>query len=133
MFVKSQNTAVFSGTPTSNEERKVLQYAGFVHVTGLQTYDNTGKEKYAIGELITENCLGKWSHNNGHTVVVTTGGETWLRVGDPDDGSIEEVKKMFAPNGRGAFVPCSNGEKVGESQLLARVANPNYNFVVQAK
>jgi hypothetical protein len=131
--VKSQQVSVFYGTPTTPAERKMLHDAGFVHVTGLTVQPPHNAESYVIGERLTPANHGKWDQNNSKIVVVTTGGEVWLRAGGAEGPAcVEEVKKQLAPNGRGAFVPLSNGETVEQYHLFCRVADPNHGFVVQA-
>lgn len=133
MYLAMNDTPVFLGTATSASARQQLRDAGFVHVTGLPVYDWQTKElAYHIGERLSEDQLGKWDQNNSLIVLVTTGGEVWLRAANNDFESIRAVVEDFAPNGKGAFVPLSNGEKVSTFQLLQRMANPNSGLAVQA-
>lgn len=123
----------FLGKQTSPEEREDLRKAGFVHLTGLRTsgWDVVcGREhtKYIIGEKLGEKELGKWDYNNGVYVVVTTGGEVWVAIPPSDQPEIhsrlQDVARAHAPNGKGAFVPLSNGEMINAVFLFRRVADP---------
>lgn len=111
----------------------MLQRAGFVHVTGLETSDSAVGRGYRIGESLRFDQVGHWDYNNGLTVVVTPGGELWLTSGQIGAGmydlGLEEtsegrILRELCPNGRGAFVPCSNGEHVSMHDLLLRVRDP---------
>lgn len=131
MFVQHENLIAFTGSKTSDQERAILAKAGFVHVTGLRCYRGQDEE-YFIGANVRPEELGHWEHNNSMNVIVTTGGEVWIMAGTyPDQGS--EVISDLAPNGRGAFVPLSNGEQISHHDLLRRVRDPNYNIFIPAK
>ncbi len=120
---------IFTGTPTTEEERKKLQSLGFVHVTGLHAY-GAHSQPYIIGEKITEKDHGKWGHNNGVCSLVTTGGEVWIRT---EFVSIAKKElEQLAPNGEGAFVPCSNGESPPLIDLLNRMKSPGFGIVVKS-
>ena len=100
-----------------------LRAMGFVHVTGMMTYDAGGtREGYRIEA--DKSGLGRWDYNNGKTVVVTVDGEVWLRAGGDYGIGLPNPYAKFCPRGSGAFVPCSNGEQVAMHQLLQRVADP---------
>ena len=97
---------------------------GFVHATGLPTYIN-GKFHSIISARPQH--LGKYDSNNGLTVVVTPNGEVWLQGPGGDEVEIllkDRGLKDLAPKGRGAFVPCSNGEQIPGNLVLWRTANP---------
>lgn len=117
--------------PTSQDERKLLQAAGFVHVTGLvaTSFMNSSDTK-PIGHDLHPRDLGRFGSNNSTDVVITTGGEVWLA--SHTDGSISLKSELIntvltelCPNGIGAWVPCSNGEQLNYRDLLKRVADPD--------
>ncbi len=129
MFVTTALHVSFHGTSTSTAEREVLRLVGFVHVTGLKVlHDGWQRELYIIGEKLTPNDLGKHGYNNGKTVIVTTGGEVWLKAGSAQ----VDILQRFCPNGSGAFVPLSNGESVPLHDILARFANSNHSLLAAA-
>ena len=113
---------------TTEEERKVLALAGFVHVTGLTEWGPMNGQKSVIGEYLPARWLGRYDMNNGKAVFVTSGGEVWL--GYPGsrkhETGMEEVVPVICPNGQGAFVPCSNGETINTGDILARLADPDW-------
>ena len=117
---------------TTPEERKLLQDAGFVHVTGLNPVNIHGKEDgKPIGHHLRHNDLGRYDSNNGMGVIVTTGGEVWLaRQTDQSMrwryDSIHTALTTLCPNEKGTFVPGSNGEQLYWRDLLWRVADPDY-------
>lgn len=120
---------VFEGTPTTKEERDALRAAGWVHVTGLQVYDlgknATEEPSYVIGEKITLDDCGKRNANNSKEVLVTPGGEVWIRAWSEGMNDLATpTEERLAPE-RGGFVPLSNGERVGSHELMARFANPD--------
>jgi hypothetical protein len=96
---------------------KELVAAGFVHVTGLPTY-NFGRPQYVIQATMDQ--LARFDYNNGKGVIVTVDGEVWLAVGSQ---LSTDVTNKYAGRS-GAIVPCSNGEEVPMHLLLERVANP---------
>ena len=103
------------------EQRTMLRELGFVRVDGLMAHSQvTGK--YEITPE-TER-VGRWDYNNGTFVVVTMDGEVWIGR-RPVSASDYESLTLSCPNGQGAFVPCSNGEKVGMHDLLDRLADPD--------
>lgn len=136
--------------PGRLERAKELQAAGFVHVTGLPTcnyYDDAnracnvaaaralarhginngvdpdattsiGEERYTIQAY--RRSLGHCDYNNGKFVVVTPDGEVWLGTGA---AAKTDVHEKYV-SGRGAHVPCSNGESIEMHLLLERVADP---------
>ncbi len=111
-------------TPTTKEQRTALKLAGYVHVTGLNAWCGNGV-KVVIGEETLAKQIGKWDVNNGMKVIVTTGAEIWLARGS---SSLDlELVKTLCPQGRGTFVPCSNGEYIWFTDLLERFNNPDWN------
>ena len=128
MRIKEESRVIFKGTPTTEKERKELQSLGYVHVTGLRTVGDH-QEPYIIGEKITENDFGKRGSNNGVFSLNTKGGEVWIRTGFVSI-RVDKLNEL-APNGEGAFVPCSNGERVAMSDLLKRIADPGFGIVVE--
>lgn len=127
MLVRTRKTTEFFGTPTTREERKLLQEVGFVHVTGMEACGPEAKNSYVIGENIKPDEYGCWNRNNGKTTIITTGGEVWLRGGAFErNEAMEAVMNKFAPHGKYGFVPLSNGEVVDQHLLLCRIADPGY-------
>ena len=55
---------------TTEEQRKVLLLAGFVHVTGLTAWGPVNGEKSVIGENLSAHYLGHYDVNNGKAVFV---------------------------------------------------------------
>lgn len=114
------------------EERKLLEEAGFVHVTGLNPVDIYGKEdRKPIGHHLRPNDLGRYDSNNSMAVIVTTGGEVWLACQTNQSmkwryDSIHTALTTLCPNEKGTFVPCSNGEQLHWRDLLHRIADPDY-------
>jgi len=110
-------------THETSELNEKLRDASLVHVTGLE-YRNDLQDYN--GEIQPDSRqLGKWDHNNGMTVVITEGGEVWLGYGVSVDS---ELLEKVAPKGKGAHVPCSNGEKVPMAYLLARFRDSYESF-----
>lgn len=119
---------IFRGTSTTLEERKILRDAGFVHVTGLTAMDGQCNPQYVIGEDVGSSHVGKHDNNNGKYVIVTPGGEWWIRAVINRLPVPREIFRRLCPNGQGAFVPCTNGEEILMSDLLDRVADPDYGL-----
>lgn len=125
-------TVETSTTLTKEERRKLLRENGFVRVDGLTAFGPGPDEETVIGDigdyhLNTERDLGRWDYNNGVYAVVTTDREIWVSAGN-DTGNINfsSLFEFVAPNDQGCFVPCSNGEWPSAYNLLARVADPDY-------
>lgn len=109
---------------TSAEERKELAATGFVRVDGLKV-DGIGN--YVIGPEVR--WLGKFDGNNGMTVIVTVGSEVWLAKAGGSEERRQKMTEIFlelCPRGRGAFVSCSNGEQLRWSDILQRMADPDW-------
>jgi len=126
---------IFEGVTTPPAQREALRHLGFVHVTGL-LYTSCPDWCVEEGEVLhieaQEGDLGRFSHNNGLTVVVTEGGEVWLRSAvTPLPEEWAELREELCPNGEGAFVPLSNGEGVSPQDLLARVVDPGADIYVR--
>lgn len=102
---------------TREERREFLRTNGFVRVDGLKTQGHLG------GNVITvpAKWAGRYDSNNGVTVVYTVDAECWIRR-----GFFDGVRKL-APNGAGAFVPCSNGEQIAFWDMMSRIANPDWS------
>ena len=116
---------------TTVVERTKLASAGFVRVDGLKTFClgrvSRGREIITIESK--NEYLGHWDKKNGLYVIHTTGGEVWLAM-HPIDGRrsnmINELQNELCPNGRGALVPCADGEQFSWRELLRRMANPDW-------
>lgn len=117
---------------TTEGEQWLLRECGFIHVTGLRTHNHAhpGDKGYRIGENVPLRQAGRWDSNNGKMVIITIHGEVWLAVADRGGpvrgGTLKTLVSQLAPNGQGAYVPCSNGEEIGTHALLARAANPDW-------
>lgn len=104
-----------------------LRKHGFVHVTGLMMYDGHGNSTRRIQPVRRQ--LGKHDDNNGKMVLITEDGEVWLRTSaGPYSLELSEVVELYAPNGRGACVYCSNGENLTTGDILDRVEDPFCNY-----
>jgi len=103
------------------EQRSLLQSLGFVRVDGLNANGQV-TDKYEI--QADPERVGRWDYNNGTFVVVTTDGEVWIGR-CPASTSDHNRLTLSCPNGQGAFVPCSNGERIGMHDLLDRLADPD--------
>ena len=113
---------------TNAETREMLRENGFVRVDGLRASGPGDEEEHVIGDhlnldTLPENQLGLWDYNNGVYAVLTTHRELWIRVAGAQDLKILE---FLAPNGKGLWVPCSNGDWPSAYSLLARVANSEH-------
>jgi hypothetical protein len=112
--------------PLDDETLEELRECGFVHVTGLDTYENVGSVlEYGVVRAADEH-LGRHDSNNGKIVIVTEDGQVWLASYGPDYQRKQMLARNLCPKGSGAFVPCSNGETIHISALLPRVSDP-YN------
>ena len=113
---------------TSPEQRAKLAATGFVRVDGLRMFREGFPEEGVKIELSLRH-LGHWEHNNGMTVIVSEAGEVWLAVGSATQERSKKMEQLvgeLCPNGRGAFVPCSNGEELRPSDILERMADPDW-------
>lgn len=116
-------------TPTTPEERSLLHDAGFVHVTGLRLTNwrlVDCEEPAPIGKDLAPIDLGRYGYNAGFQVIVTLGGEVWIRHTSPEDDGRPDVLRRFCPNGGDAWVPCGNGVGIDFYDLMARFADPDY-------
>ncbi|MDO8571422.1 MAG: hypothetical protein Q7R79_01985 [bacterium] len=109
-------------------EKELLQSAGFVRITGLQIHSLNG-ESSRIEKETDITRLGKYDQNNGKVVIVTEHGDIWIGafqgLDRDQDRQMSVTIREFAPNGKGAFVPLSNGEICSTHDLLIRAGNPN--------
>lgn len=112
---------------TTTDQRNMLILAGFVHVTGLKsTFLSNGSES-VIGDNLRHDEVGKYDYNNGVMVIVTVGGEIWIRLGGGEwPISVGQMKEL-CPRGRGVFVPCSNGELIAFRDIMHRHTDPNWD------
>jgi hypothetical protein len=121
------------GCKSSWEERECLANAGFVHVTGLVASFPEGdhRKNYIIGGKTTAREFGTSYSNNSKTVVVTEGGEIWVKAQTGETSDFDKihgvVEKLNLERG-GTFVPLSNGEETDLHLLLLRVADPDYGI-----
>lgn len=122
----------FLGTPTAFYAREVLHRHRFVHVTGLRfvSLHVIDHSISYIGEDLTEKDLGKWDEKNNMTVLVTKGGEVWLKDGKLTD-ECKNIVELLCPNGKGAYVPFASGEKDFRLEMLRRFNDPNYNLAFE--
>ncbi len=99
---------------------------GFVHVTGLPT--NRGADT-CEDRIEADNFRhGRHDYNNGVMVVITHDGEVWIRHAS-DNRATETAEFMalldrLCPNGKGARVPCSNGESIPFHAVMTRISDP---------
>lgn len=104
----------------------LLMSKGFVHITGLETFRLgflMGEDNEVIQASLSH--CGKWDTNNGLMVAITEDGEVWLRAGYLSREASTEIGLFrICPEGKGAFVPCSNGEHILGHWLLKRIADP---------
>jgi hypothetical protein len=115
---------VFEGQVSSPEDVRDLRTAGFVHITGLVHYSRNGmKQQYRVGENLQEDEKGIYHSNNGMMVVITTGGEVWLRSRQDKEPSKEMLNRI-CPNQGSAYVFLSNADTIDVHDILDRVANP---------
>ncbi len=93
-----------------------LMHAGFVHVTGLPTFEgHDQKEKYIIFPYHDKRPAA--GGNNSMCVVYLPDGSVWLRCGHVNT-------QAFVQCSFGAGVPCSNGEEISSYHLMRRIADP---------
>lgn len=97
-----------------------FQAAGWVHVTGLPAYRPDDRGEYIIQCRACD--LGHHCGNNGILVAYTTDGEVWIAHHAVTEK--EEKPYLKFASASGAFVPCSNGERIPQSLLLERIADP---------
>lgn len=109
---------------TTTGQREVLQRLGFVHVTGLVETDLRGRES-VIGDNLPARWIGRWDHNNGRQCVTTLGGEVWIRTASKTGMTSEEITDL-CPNGKGCYVPCSNGEGLAFNDIMRRLVEPDW-------
>jgi hypothetical protein len=109
-------------TPLDESTRDQLLNAGFIHITGLESTDALGGNPNTI--TAHESHLGKWNTNNGMFVIVTEDGQVWLANYHPDAARQDALARKLCPNGKGAYVPCSNQEIIHISALLRRISDP---------
>ena len=128
-MISVEEKVFFCGEITTEEEHQVLKKAGFIHLTGIGYRFNMKDDIERIGAKLNERQLGKYGENNGKCVVITTGGEVWLKSGRLP-GKIAE---RFCPNGGGAFVPLSNCEYINYNDLLDRIADSHCGIIVDPK
>ena len=95
-----------------------LAVAGFVHITGMKVQRSLKDQESEVEARVRD--LGRYDMNNGKTVLVTVDGQVWLGRGLLPEELIDEL----CPNGKGANVPCSNGESLEFNNLLYRMAYP---------
>src|SRR3989344_3284465 len=111
-----------------------LMAAGFVRVDGLIARYPFGGEEYVIYGDSAQ--FGRWEQRGGFFSLITTHGAVWLRPVywrglKQEQETFAKIISDFAPNGQGAFVPCSNGEYIEPYYLLCRASNPWYEMPVE--
>lgn len=119
--------------PTTLEQRQKLLSAGFVRVDGLKVsrQGRNRREKIILMVEPRNEYLGCWDRQNGLLVLYTLGREIWLAMNtiEPTEEravKIDELQSELCPNGRGAPVPASNGDKFAWREILRRMANPDW-------
>jgi hypothetical protein len=95
-----------------------LRQLGAIHVTGLTVYDLVQDEDDQVQSSIKS--LGFWDTNGKDTVIILLGGEVWLLSGEPD-GAVARILSKACPNGKGAYIPGSDGKRFDCEQIRDRV------------
>lgn len=120
---------------TTSEQRARLRDAGFVRVDGLQVSRQSQNRRGKIVLTVEprEGDLGYWDKRSNLIAVYTSGGEIWLAMNtiEPTEDKeravkIDELRSELCPNGRGVFVPGSNGDKFSWREILRRTVNPDW-------
>lgn len=102
----------------------MLMGSRFINITGLPYSHSFCPEDDGKTIQANHSEYGCWDYNNGICVVVTEEGRVWIRF----SCKHERFMKRVAPNGRGAWVPLSNGESIDSVQLLQRLHDPLCDF-----
>lgn len=126
MSISQKTVLVFNGTKTNDGERARLMSAGFVHATGLAC--KGGQSPGIIGAKVMKDEHGQWNVLGGMAVIVTLGGEVWLRPSHVKFDGIGSLLPEFCPNGQGGYVPCCHGEEIGMHDLMSRYIDPSYGL-----
>lgn len=110
---------------TTVKQKVGLTFGGFIRVDGLKVISAGCNE----GKISSSNLMGRWDENNGIIAIYPVDTEeVWIAVDGRKDylrGLIQEM----APNGQGAWVPCSSspGDYIPLPQILRRVNDPGWN------
>ncbi|MFA6391980.1 MAG: hypothetical protein WCW66_04500 [Patescibacteria group bacterium] len=113
----------FEGAPTTAEERRVLQCAGYIHMTGLWflTPDRGhGVHVNYMGQGIVQEEMGTWNEFDGQSVIVTKRGEVWMKTGS----SVTSATALLCPNGRSDYKPFTQTDRPIDG-MIRRIADPN--------
>ncbi len=110
---------------TTLEQRRSLFEIGYVHVTGLTEFKGWRKRVIGFGLKISD--VGRWTVQDGISVIVTLGGEIWISASYPEnEHKHRELFTMLAPRQqRIEPPPCTNGWHVPTIEVLRRLANPD--------
>ncbi len=102
--------------------QEVLQGQKFVRIDGLRYYvDGVCRGIIVAGE----HHLGKWDFYQGLTIVVTAGGEIWVKSGPPPANS--NLLQSYAPRGKGVYIPVGHsGIKLSTHDVQRRYEDPNW-------
>jgi len=106
------------------QQMATLRSLGMIHVTGLPLHFGDGNA--LNGRIISSHRRdwGKYDTNNGMLVAILETGEVFLSTFVNE--LICEVEQVCT-KGKGAGVPCSNGEMVFGYHLLARSVDPMWH------
>ncbi len=97
----------------------LLTENGFVHITGLPTFDPIEDAERIVQANQCE--LGCWNCDNDKTIVITMEGEVWLC----DGHAKKDLLRIACPRDRSVFIKCLNNESFYSFHLLKRVKDPH--------
>lgn len=128
-YLDREDRLHFAGRRSSAPERDWLRRHGFVHVTGLTV--NCQGMLYHVGCRVEVQDQGVWNAERGLTVIITGGGEVWLRAGEYLL-SIEEEKFLMLSGRDFSEVPPLTAHQeftYAHRLLLARYCDPDANII----
>jgi hypothetical protein len=124
----------------TESQKESLRKFGFVNVSGLPVRHPDNKITIIRSDV---RWFGCHTGNNGMTAIHTLRGQVFLREGYVQKENANEyfaLLREICPNGRGAHVPCSNGEKIVDAicqhgiripssvLIMRRLVNPDETF-----
>ncbi|MFA6525650.1 MAG: hypothetical protein WCT33_05295 [Patescibacteria group bacterium] len=117
----------FEGAPTTAAERRVLQNAGYVHITGLwflTCSQGRGTHGNFVGGNLTPKELGTWHDFAGQSVIITERGEVWMKTGS----AVPSAVAQLCPNGQSDYDPFNSSisrDDMPVAGMIRRIADPN--------
>lgn len=114
----------FVGAPTTEAERKVLQNAGYIHMTGLWFLTRDGNRSAHgcyMGEGLTPELCGTWNDIDRESVIVTERGEVWMKTGS----HVKSATDLLCPKGRSNYTPFKPEDGRPVDGMIRRMADPN--------